>query len=1135
MSIMLAVAISIAFDSCIDPMYDITKGINPEISVGGDSLGIPLGKMDTIFLSDFLSNDDASFLKTLADGGYGMTISDSMSIEDLLKDLDTSKLKFDDKVFAQNTKVNFGDIDISEFVIPGFTKTENLNMNIPSMQLGDVVPSVSMNKDFTVHFSDYALDDNKLVLADIENNTGKNDLLADVAPFSSYNSNVNPAFSFTLPQPIDIGNLPVTVNYNIDVPEGVTNIYQIDLNAGGKLEIELALGDASNALASGSFTPNITIDPTNLFKFSPLAPLQDGKIIFGNANKLTNFNNYESLQTIDIESFHNLPSALSGLISISKIVNVSGDIDAQGEVKQNKVLDAKNIDLVINVRIKDVKIKNMDFDIPTFVTNLSGSSSFNIENNNVPAEINTINTISIGKSTGSALPTNMVIRIKPSNLPEMKVSNYKIDNLSITFPNNFVFNTMAGQTYTTSNATLDPINGFEVALDLKEIDMSQVPITNQILSWQGNISYSGQISIGGRMNSDKINTSVDPLVNLKSESAIKVNSVSVITNQINQNIQVGDIPLQFNIDIADQVARLGVINVKPGSYLTINIIKPELPLTLKADNIKLKFSNLYEFKSDPNLTNNEYVINGDIPDFIRLELVALHINENLDNGVLALKDTFNITGGVNLLSGTVNSSVIESLQDKKLSFQAVVSDVEIQSTSIEMKTLEAVYKDSTVLDMAIDDIPKEIVALDSISLKPGAEMDLEISINNMPNLGANPLNADMKIAFPDILKFSAGAVTEANELIIKGSFVNGKLSKKVGLKGLKFDGSNLNGKLNLDDKVKFDVNVSVVNPTINSEDLQGKDISVDVKVTLKGIEFKSVYGKFNVDFGDKMNIPSLALNDLPDFMKGDDVILDILNPVLALSTESNIGIPVDADLSMTKYKNGNPLANKIDLSFSLPKSGSPLDIRKTSYWYSPSNSGMPTGYEFKQTNLQDLFKPIPDSVKIDFVPTINSATQHLIDLTAKYNLKVKYNITIPFNFGKDLSIMLKDTINDVKLDLGDFDVNTGALEITAKIINSIPLDLRLELLIVDKNLNIISAPSPQTILAGAPDGSGVESTIIIKLADSLKSLKEMDKIILVFKASSNSTVAGTPIKPENYIIADLRAKIMGGVKIKLPL
>ena len=132
----------------------------------------------------------------------------------------------------------------------------------------------------------------------------------------------------------------------------------------------------------------------------------------------------------------------------------------------------------------------MDFDIPTFTTNLSGSSTFDINNNDIPEQINTINTVYFGKTSGSSLPTNLVINIKPSNLPVMKTSSYKIDNLDITFPSNFTFSSMAGQTYSATNVTLDPVNGYTAEINLTEIDLSQVTITNKVLTWSGNISYN---------------------------------------------------------------------------------------------------------------------------------------------------------------------------------------------------------------------------------------------------------------------------------------------------------------------------------------------------------------------------------------------------------------------------------------------------------------------------------------------------------------------------------------------------------------------------------------------------------------------------------------------------------------------
>ncbi|HPM10892.1 MAG TPA: hypothetical protein PK941_10660, partial [Paludibacter sp.] len=157
LGIMILATTGLLVNSCVDPMYDMSEGISTEIQIGGDSLALPIGTTDTMRLGDFLSPDDLEFLRTMEDGGYGISISDSMTLDDLLRDVDVSKLKFDDKTFSQVTQIDFGDIDISDFTIPNFSKTQEANMNMPSIEVGNIVPTIVLNTDFSIGFSDYAL------------------------------------------------------------------------------------------------------------------------------------------------------------------------------------------------------------------------------------------------------------------------------------------------------------------------------------------------------------------------------------------------------------------------------------------------------------------------------------------------------------------------------------------------------------------------------------------------------------------------------------------------------------------------------------------------------------------------------------------------------------------------------------------------------------------------------------------------------------------------------------------------------------------------------------------------------------------------------------------------------------------
>ena len=100
LGIMILATTGLLVNSCVDPMYDMSEGISTEIQIGGDSLALPIGTTDTMRLGDFLSPDDLEFLRTMEDGGYGISISDSMTLDDLLRDVDINKLKFNDKTFT---------------------------------------------------------------------------------------------------------------------------------------------------------------------------------------------------------------------------------------------------------------------------------------------------------------------------------------------------------------------------------------------------------------------------------------------------------------------------------------------------------------------------------------------------------------------------------------------------------------------------------------------------------------------------------------------------------------------------------------------------------------------------------------------------------------------------------------------------------------------------------------------------------------------------------------------------------------------------------------------------------------------------------------------------------------------------
>lgn len=1116
-------AMIVSVSSCIDQLYDMNNGISMEMELGGDSLAIPIGSTDTIMLKDYLDANTIDMLKTMEDGGYAITIKDTIAPEIPL--IPQDKLKIDDQVKSISTPIDFGDINLEAFHIAGIVKESNVNLGLSTYSLGNfAIPSISSSTTTKAGMSGYALStpaiDNMVV------NANQMNMLSGIA-LPPDPGGAPQELPIADPDPVNI-NTSTSLDYSVNVPDGVSNISDVALEDGATFEVSIELSGASSTLTSGRLVPNFSINPADLFAFSN--PPAGGNITFATKDSLTKANGYKISKVLPIDSLRIKGNPVGGKLQITKNILASGTMSLKdGWVRSDRLAQVGDMDLLVTVAVKGVVIKSMNFDIPTLNAAIpSSSTSLNI-NNTIPDQIQKLNKVIFND------PATITIKLSTEDMPVMEESAVKIDNLNITFPEQFVFQPMAGlsnNVYTISNKTFDLVKGETIQLTLKELDFSNVPVTNGALKWNGNISYSGQVSFGGRINSKNIPTSGnDAKMNVQFASSISFKSAEVTTNKISVSVPEVSINMPLDINIAKEVKRLSVIKMRPNTQIRVDLKKPALPLTFSANNLQVTFPSIFTF--DPPLIENKLVLNGALADSIVLILDALTINQDLVDGYLKLDQNIAVSGGVDLLPGVVNSTEIESLAGKSMSVKVSTSEIGISSTSIQLNDLAFPYKDSIPLKFDIPDVPAQLISLDSVLLKDNATIQLDVNITNMPDFGA-PINVDLTIDFPDMFLFSPGSVNSKNQMVIHQSIVDGKLNKTIGIHGLKFDGKDLNGTLKIDKQLKYDAAVSVNSPVVNSDDLVGKVINIGIDAKISNIAFKSVYGKLDP----KMDPISqdIPLSDITKMLKDNniDVVLDITKPVIAISTVCNLGIPIEASAKVTPVRGGSPATAEAQaFTLKLPKAPTPQNVIKTNYWISPDSAGMPTGSEFIKTNVQNLFRNIPDAVKMDAAVTTDRSMQHFIDLTADYKFKLFYEVTIPFAFGEDLSIEIQKDIVGLDPKIGEMASVVGGIELLGTIQNSIPLELQLAAIPLDADNTPLALDTiKQLINAGAHNGSAVSSKLTLKLADKNDQLKELRGFRLIFTASSNETVAGTPIKMSNFVKADLKVRVDGGINIE---
>ena len=78
--LILIILISLSFAACVTDDYDLSNGINPDISVGGDSLTVTIAKTNKILLGSLVDGLSLDILDKSSKDGYSFSIKDSTGV-----------------------------------------------------------------------------------------------------------------------------------------------------------------------------------------------------------------------------------------------------------------------------------------------------------------------------------------------------------------------------------------------------------------------------------------------------------------------------------------------------------------------------------------------------------------------------------------------------------------------------------------------------------------------------------------------------------------------------------------------------------------------------------------------------------------------------------------------------------------------------------------------------------------------------------------------------------------------------------------------------------------------------------------------------------------------------------------------
>lgn len=420
-----------------------------------------------------------------------------------------------------------------------------------------------------------------------------------------------------------------------------------------------------------------------------------------------------------------------------------------------------------------------------------------------------------------------------------------------------------------------------------------------------------------------------------------------------------------------------------------------------------------------------------------------------------------------------------------------------------------------------EDVPHEIRAVKD------AEVSGVVNISLTVTTGKATLS-DLIIDFPEYLEFAdvkdAGLNfnPDGNLLTIKSPQIS-TVAKNYYLNvvGIDFDkipsGQGFlpsQHKIVLNDEIKlsaFDVN-AVLSDLGTTVEAIPNEIVADIGISISSLIVKTALVKVDPDIVIDPFISNVG--EFPDFLSGDDVVLDLYNPVLKLNIDNHTPLKLNLNADIMSYKGadhrtahvGN--ANGGEAIALTPSGMNRLYISRT-------GEGVPAGFSpVVVPDFSSLISIVPDRIGVENIDV--EAADEFVTLTSggRYNVVYDFELAAALAFGKDVRIVYStdftgwnETFNpndeSFALEIRDADVKFD-------FVNMIPMTISLDAAAIDVDGNVI--PGIKVTLNGDIPAGSVEkpstSALTLNLEGSAEQMRKLDGLRLNLTGSDPGTMSG---------------------------
>ena len=372
-------------------------------------------------------------------------------------------------------------------------------------------------------------------------------------------------------------------------------------------------------------------------------------------------------------------------------------------------------------------------------------------------------------------------------------------------------------------------------------------------------------------------------------------------------------------------------------------------------------------------------------------------------------------------------------------------------------------------------------------------------------------------------------IDEYTRIYFQITGVNFKDENGNGVNDAKFKyNDNDNSSITLGGVVKLDGGIFV-----SAKNSYGGNINLGANIHSENMIFRSVTAV--VDPKVDIEIDPIRIDDLPDFLSDNNVVLDLTDPRIYITLTNPSPVSVDVNATLKSYKNNISQGTAALENINIPKNCEDYTIcvnQNKDRWDDTDNM-----MYVKVDNMSDLIKNIPDRIELTDVETRVVPEEVTIDLDRNYRIITDYKVDTPLQFGPDTRIEYTENMDGWDADLEDMQFNK--VEASMIVTNAIPLGINLtgEAIIIKEDNNKdkpqIDVDLNANIPAGSPE-SPAKQEVKFTITTKDGSIKGLDGIKLSVTASASENTSTETLNENQYMqFENIKLGLKGGITMDL--